>query len=92
MPTVSHRGLRRRLQALGDITTRVAAWVAQIYRSGKSASTVRHAHRVLSLIPGLAVRDGRLAPNQRPACRCRGGSRSTTWLQPPAGTGWPSCS
>ncbi|CCG02160.1 tyrosine-type recombinase/integrase [Blastococcus saxobsidens] len=49
---------------LGDITHQgVAAWVAQLSRSGKSASTVRHAHRVLSLILGLAVRDGRLARN-----------------------------
>jgi integrase len=49
---------------LGDITHQgVASWVAQLSRSGKSASTVRHAHRVLSLVLGLAVRDGRLARN-----------------------------
>ncbi len=49
---------------LGDITHQgIASWVAALSRSGKSASTVRHAHRVLSLILALAVRDGRLARN-----------------------------
>lgn len=41
----------------------VVAWVADLSRSGLSASSVRHAHRVLSLLLALAVRDGRLARN-----------------------------
>ena len=41
----------------------VAAWVAQLSASGLSASTVRQAHRVLSLVLTLGVRDGRLARN-----------------------------
>ena len=41
----------------------VAAWVADLSVSGLSASSVRHAHRVLSLLLALAVRDGRLARN-----------------------------
>jgi integrase len=40
----------------------IAAWVAEL--SGeRAAATVRHAHRVLSLILELAVRDGRIARN-----------------------------
>jgi len=46
-----------------DIThAAVAAWVAGLTELGLSAST-RHAHRVLSLILDLAMRDGRLARN-----------------------------
>ncbi len=41
----------------------VAAWVAELSASGLSASSVRHAHRVLSLMLALAVRDGRLTRN-----------------------------
>jgi integrase len=49
---------------LADITHEgVAAWVAQLSASGLSASTVRQAHRVLSLVLSLGVRDGRLARN-----------------------------
>ncbi len=49
---------------LGDVTYQgVASWVADLYRSGLSAATVRQAHRVLSLVLTFAVRDGRLARN-----------------------------
>ncbi len=41
----------------------VAAWVARLHGSSLAASTVRQAHRVLSLVLALAVRDGRLARN-----------------------------
>ncbi len=41
----------------------VAAWVSALSARGLSAATVRQAHRVLSLMFGLAVRDGRLARN-----------------------------
>lgn len=41
----------------------VAAWVAELSVSGLSASSVRHAHRVLSLLLALAVRDGRISRN-----------------------------
>ncbi len=41
----------------------VAAWIAQLRSGGLSASTVRQAHRVFSLVLALAVRDGRLARN-----------------------------
>jgi integrase len=41
----------------------VAAWVAELAGSGLSPSSVRHAHRVLSLLLALAVRDGRLTRN-----------------------------
>lgn len=41
----------------------VAAWVSRLDGSGLAASTVRQAHRVLSLVLALAVRDGRLARN-----------------------------
>src|SRR5665648_938019 len=41
----------------------VAAWVADLSVSGLSASSVRHAHRVLSLLLALAVRDGRISRN-----------------------------
>jgi integrase len=49
---------------LADVTHEgIAAWVGELSRSGLSASTVRQAHRVLSLVFSLAVRDGRLARN-----------------------------
>jgi integrase len=41
----------------------IATWVAELVASGLSGSSVRHAHRVLSLMLSLAVRDGRLARN-----------------------------
>ncbi|MBA2551387.1 MAG: site-specific integrase, partial [Nocardioidaceae bacterium] len=41
----------------------VAGWVAELSGRGLSASSVRHAHRVLSLLLALAVRDGRLTRN-----------------------------
>lgn len=43
----------------------VAAWVAELSVSGLSGSSVRQAHRVLSLLLALAVRDGRI--NRNPA-------------------------
>ena len=49
---------------LGDITHQgIAAWVAGLTESGLGASSVRQAHRVLSLVLALGVRDGRLARN-----------------------------
>jgi integrase len=49
---------------LGDITHQgIAAWVARLNASHLSASSVRQAHRVVSLVLALAVRDGRLARN-----------------------------
>ena len=49
---------------LGDITHQgIAAWVARLNDSHLGASSVRQAHRVVSLILALAVRDGRLARN-----------------------------
>lgn len=41
----------------------VAGWVADLRAGGLSASRTRHAHRVLSLLLDLAVRDGRLPRN-----------------------------
>ncbi len=41
----------------------VAAWVADLGAGGLAAATVRQAHRVLSLMLALAVRDGRLPRN-----------------------------
>ncbi len=41
----------------------VAEWVSSLAASGMAASSVRHAHRVLSLVLDLAVRDGRLHRN-----------------------------
>lgn len=41
----------------------VATWVSGLTNSGLSGSTVRHAHRVLSMILGAAVRDGRIPRN-----------------------------
>lgn len=50
--------------SLAEIThEQIAAWVGALSATGLSASTVRLAHRVLSLVLGLAVRDGRLARN-----------------------------
>lgn len=49
---------------LADISHEgVAAWAGELSRSGLAGSTVRQAHRVLSLVLSLAVRDGRLARN-----------------------------
>lgn len=49
---------------LADVTHEgVAAWVSRLHESGLAASTVRHAHRVLSLVFALAVRDSRIARN-----------------------------
>lgn len=41
----------------------VAAWVADLSASGLAGSTIRQAHRVLSLMLALALRDGRLGRN-----------------------------
>jgi integrase len=41
----------------------VGEWVRRMSDAGLAASTVRQAHRVLSLLLALAVRDGRLARN-----------------------------
>jgi integrase len=41
----------------------VAKWVTGLSASGLAPSSVRQAHRVLSLVLGLAVRDGRLPRN-----------------------------
>ena len=41
----------------------VAAWVADLGAGGLAAATVRQAHRVMSLMLALAVRDGRLPRN-----------------------------
>jgi integrase len=49
--------------ALADVShADVQAWVSRL-TAGHSASTARKAHRVLSLILSLAVRDGRLVKN-----------------------------
>ncbi|GAB2674698.1 tyrosine-type recombinase/integrase [Thalassiella azotivora] len=47
----------------------VSEWVGRLSASGLSGSSVRHAHRVLSLVLDLAVRDGRIPRN--PAERVR---------------------
>ena len=53
---------------LADVAhEQVAAWIAELRSTGLSASTVRQAHLVLSLVLALAVRDGRLA-SVTPAC------------------------
>lgn len=50
--------------ALSDVThADVSAWVTALSAEGLAASTVRQAHRVLSLVLSLAVRDGRLPRN-----------------------------
>lgn len=41
----------------------VAVWVTSLSASGLAAATVRQAHRVLSLVLTLAVRDGRIPRN-----------------------------
>jgi len=41
----------------------VTAWIAELSGRGLAPSTIRHAHRVLSMILSLAVRDGRLVRN-----------------------------
>ncbi|WP_232807263.1 tyrosine-type recombinase/integrase [Geodermatophilus chilensis] len=49
---------------LADVThADVAAWVAQLRANGSAPATVRQAHRVFSLLLGLAVRDGRIPRN-----------------------------
>jgi len=49
---------------LSDITHEgVAAWVSALEARDLSGSTIRQTHRVLALMLGLAVRDGRLARN-----------------------------
>ena len=49
---------------LADVThADVTAWVTRLTKAGLAGATVRYIHRVLSLIFGLAVRDGRLARN-----------------------------
>jgi hypothetical protein len=53
-------------------TSDVAAWVGELSAGGLSASTVRHIHRVFSLIMAMAVQDGRIALNPRPASASRG--------------------
>ena len=44
-------------------TSDVSAWVGDLVQGGASASTVRHIHRVFSLIMAMAVQDGRIARN-----------------------------
>lgn len=41
----------------------VSAWIASLVARGLAPSTVRQTHRVLSLVLGLAVRDGRMPRN-----------------------------
>jgi integrase len=49
---------------LADVThADVATWVAQLRQQGSAPGTVRHAHRVFSLLLDLAVRDGRIPRN-----------------------------
>jgi integrase len=49
---------------LADVThAEVAAWVAQLVAGGLAPATVRQAHRVLTLVLTLAVRDGRIPRN-----------------------------
>jgi integrase len=49
---------------LADVThADVATWVAQLRTQGSAPGTVRQAHRVLSLLLDLAVRDGRIPRN-----------------------------
>ena len=49
---------------LADVThADVATWVAQLRQHGSAPGTVRHAHRVFSLLLDLAVRDGRIPRN-----------------------------
>ena len=49
---------------LADVThAEVATWVAQLRQRGSAPGTVRQAHRVLSLLLDLAVRDGRIPRN-----------------------------
>jgi integrase len=52
---------RRRLDRIAP--SDVAAWITDLSDAGAGAGTVRQAHRVLSLVLDLAVRDGRLARN-----------------------------
>ena len=49
---------------LADVThAEVAGWVARLRANGSAPATVRQAHRVFSLLLGLAVRDGRIPRN-----------------------------
>jgi integrase len=49
---------------LADVThANVAVWVAGLLTQGSAPGTVRQAHRVFSLLLGLAVRDGRIPRN-----------------------------
>ena len=49
---------------LADVThAEVAGWVAQLVAGGLGPATVRQAHRVLTLVLTLAVRDGRIPRN-----------------------------
>jgi hypothetical protein len=57
---------------LADVThADVAAWVSTLRANGSAASTVRQAHRVLSLLLDLGVRDGRIPAIPLPGCPCR---------------------
>ena len=50
--------------ALADVTPAdVAAWLSRLSESGLGPASVRYAHRVLSLLLGWAVLDGRLTRN-----------------------------
>jgi integrase len=55
----------------------VAAWVAQLTADGLGARTVRKAHRVLSMILDLAVRDRRLLSNPAAGVRLPRGESPT---------------
>jgi hypothetical protein len=88
---------------LADVThADVATWVAQLRQQGSAPGTVRHAHRVFSLLLDLAVRDGRIPRN--PAQRVRfpasfatspassPGTRSRSWPRRPGKTATSSAS
>jgi hypothetical protein len=49
---------------LSDISYEaVAAWVTGLTKTGVSGASVRHIYRVVPLMMGMAIRDGRLARN-----------------------------
>lgn len=50
----------------------VVAWVASLQAEGYAAATIRQAHRVLSLMMSLAVRDRRLSYTRPRACASPG--------------------
>ena len=52
-----------RLPLLAVTHSGVATWVSSLTNSGLSGSTVRHAHRVLSMMLGAAVLDGSIPRN-----------------------------